>query len=106
MSCGRPPRARCVPGANGLIAFDTRQIVVMNPDGTNRTQLTNSTRVSTNPSFSPDAKKLAFVRARESGGTDIFTIGVDGSNETRLTDDAADDDSPSWSADGSKVVFS
>jgi Ca2+-binding RTX toxin-like protein len=93
------------PGANGLIAFDSRQIVVMNPDGTNRTQLTNSTLVSTNPSFSPDAKKLAFVRAREGGGTDIFTIGVDGSNETRVTDDAADDDNPSWSADGSKIAF-
>jgi dipeptidyl aminopeptidase/acylaminoacyl peptidase len=94
------------PGANGLIAFDTRQIVVMNPDGTNRTQLTHSTKASTNPSFSPDGKKLAFVRRRElGGGTDIFTIGVDGSNETRLTDDVADDDDPSWSADGSKVVF-
>ena len=94
------------PGANGLIAFDSRQIVVMNPDGTNRTQLTNTPQSSTDPSFSPDAKKLAFVRRREVGsGTDIFTIGVDGTNEARLTDDEADDNDPSWSAEGSKIVF-
>jgi TolB protein len=52
-------------------------------------------RDATQPSWSPDATKLLFVR-RVADGEEIFVVDADGSHVTRLTDNHAVDAEPDW----------
>jgi Tol biopolymer transport system component/serine/threonine protein kinase len=60
----------------------------------------------TQPAFSPDGKKIAFVWAGENGdNSDIWVKDVDGAQRIRLTTNIADDLSPTWSSDGKRIAF-
>ena len=94
---------------NGKIAFSgwraiNNEIVSMNADGSNQTNLTGNIAGDDQPSWSPDGSKIAFVSFRNNN-FDVFTMNADGSNQTRLTIDASDDQTPNWSPDGTKIVF-
>jgi Tol biopolymer transport system component len=57
------------------------------------------------PAWSPDGKRLAFIR-KIPGGTTVFAIDTDGSHLTPITDDSSSDyDDPQWSPDGKQVAF-
>lgn len=97
---------------NGLIAFSTNrngppgEIYVMNPDGSNQRNLTNSPASETRPAFSPDGTKLLFVRDFKA----ILVMNPDGSGQTMVVDGATAGFSsitafPDWSPDGKKIVF-
>jgi Tol biopolymer transport system component len=79
----------------------------MNPDGSDRHNITNSPDLDeTNPSVSPDGAKVAFSGATQSGGyRQIYVVNVDGTGLIRLTDNGFDDFEPAWSRDGSKIAF-
>ncbi len=87
---------------SGTTGFDLYE---MNTDGTNPTQLTNTTQDDKNPEFSPDGSKIVFVRA--TGSNQIWLMNADGSNPHVLLDNpGVQDVSPSWSPDGTKIVYS
>ena len=88
------------------IAFATDEgIFVMNSaDGTNRTQLTNTTYFVSDPNWSPDGTKIAFD-GYPSSIRHIFVMDADGSNQANVTS-GPDDAHPSWSPDGTKIVYS
>ena len=97
---------------NGKIAFVSSrngppgEIYVMNPDGTNQRNITNSPASEARPAFSPDGKKIAFVRDFKG----IFLMNPDGSGQTQILDGASAGFSsissfPNWSPDGTKIVF-
>jgi len=96
------------PGINGKIAFRAGfsdiAIWTMNPDGSDRKQLTN-TLTDNNPDFSADGKKIVFDSRRD-GNTEIYIMDSDGLVETRVTNNGAMDFGPSFSPDGSKIAFS
>src|SRR5437773_8996398 len=87
------------PGVNGKIAFVSSddQIYVVNPDGSDLTNLSDSQRGEIYPSWSPDGSKIAVT-----GNDGIRVMNVDGT-----TDQISDgfDFDPSWSPDGSKIAF-
>jgi Tol biopolymer transport system component len=112
--------ARALDGSNSANLNSTNNIWVMNADGTGAqplTRLTASGAGSSEPSWSGDSSKLAFVSARALDGSDaanlntttnVWLMNADGTGAhplTKLTAPGAGSEFPDWSPDGSKLAF-
>ena len=92
----------------GIILGD---IYVMNADGTNPINLTQSVeRPESVSSWSPDGKQIAFRSAKFFKWdilfhSDIWVMDADGGNPINLTNHHAQDSSPDWSPDGMQIAF-
>jgi len=73
---------------------NSRDIFIMNADGTQVTNMTNSSAYEGAPVWSPDSMRIAFASDRN-GSLDIYIMQSDGSKTTRLTTIWAW--GPSWS---------
>lgn len=90
---------------NGLVAFasdrdgdfDLFALTI----GGRATRLTNLEGNETQPVFSPDGSRLAFVH-----GGDVFVMSANGSHVRNVTDHRAADADPSWAPDGRSLAFS
>jgi Tol biopolymer transport system component len=69
--------------------------------------LTRGMAFDSQPRFSPDGQRVAFVSDRD-GAENLWVMGVDGSDPRRLSGNSDDAEfaSPSWAPDGSHVVVS
>ena len=81
------------------------EIYVMQPDGSNQTNLSYHPGNDRFPVWSPDGSKIAFMSTRD-GFREVYVMEADGTKQTRLTIGPAFDTFPDWSPDGSKIVFS
>ena len=106
--------------SNGTGDFE---ICVVNFDGTDLIQLTDTDGENKLPAWSPDGSKIAFQTNRdgwptlpdyeppgydpeEFGDDEIYLMNVDGSGQTNLTNNPREDEEfPAWSRDG-HLVFS
>ena len=80
---------------------EPRDIYVMNPDGTNPINLTQSPEGwESHPSWSPDGKQIVLSTG------DIWVMDADGENQRNLTNHDASDTNPAWSPDGRQIAFS
>ncbi|MDP8969307.1 MAG: hypothetical protein M3N52_02140 [Actinomycetota bacterium] len=107
-----------VPGANGRIACEggrgpdpqdpstfNPEVYTINPDGSGETILTDHPSRDGDPSWSPDATKIAFESFRDDG-SEVYVMNADGTGVTRLTfNGPAEDRGTSWSPDGTQIVF-
>ena len=69
------------------------------------TPFTTLQGAETQPAFSPDGSRIAFVWRSEEGNSDIYVKARAGGELQRVTTDAAEDLSPVWSPDGSRIAF-
>jgi TolB protein len=102
---GRDVRPQWVPDGTGLLFNSNRSGQFaryrMNSDGSAVTPVTEDEAGA----WSPDGRKLAFVRFHERNG-EIFVRNADGSGEVQLTDTPGfSNTNPVWSPDGSQIFF-
>lgn len=81
------------------------QIFVHSPEYGTDNQVTNFTRDSYDPSWSPAGDWIAFV-GTNSGNDEVYRASPDGQTVQQLTTNTYEwDKHPSWSPDGSQIVF-
>ena len=87
------------------------ELYVMNADGTNPINLTQSPeKLDSVSSWSPDGKQIAFTSAvplkwNNELRWNIWVMEADGGNPRNLTNHDAEDRSPDWSPDGKQIAF-
>ena len=77
-----------------------RQIFLMPVRGGYPEQLTATEKPASDPHWSPDGRRIAFVR-----GEAIWMVDVEGSHEALVTQHPAGNRSPRWCADGHQIAF-
>jgi Tol biopolymer transport system component len=108
------PAGAAFPGKNGKIVFVSARVIpdnptgdleifTMNPDGIALKQLTFNTADESDPTYSPDGKRIAYTGF--DGDHEIFTIPASGGAPTNVTNNAAEDRNPSYSPDGSRIAY-
>ncbi|MBK8135155.1 MAG: PD40 domain-containing protein [Chloroflexi bacterium] len=92
------------------IAFHSRarsgtpQIYLMDRTGAEIVQLTFGVFGSTDPSWSPDGQRIAYINTT-GGNANVWVMNRDGSDPVQLTDTPAVESSPSWSPDGQYIAY-
>jgi dipeptidyl aminopeptidase/acylaminoacyl peptidase len=92
------PRDRTV--AYTAEAAGARQLFTMALRGASPTQLTASEKPVSDPQWSPDGRRLAFIRDDE-----LWVLEADGSRLTRVTGKPGGARMPRWSPDGQRIAF-
>jgi Tol biopolymer transport system component len=97
------------PGTNGKIAFQSNrdtssgEIYTITPGGT-ATRITFSNG-SSDPAYSPDGSRIAFVSANPGGTYQIFVMNADGSGRRQITTTSTAKKEPTWSPDGTRIAY-
>jgi hypothetical protein len=97
-------RVQAGASGGGLLPSD---IYVARADGSHAIRITHDERHNTQPSWSPDGKRLAYASmpAGTSGNFSIVSVNRDGSDSRKVVDGSTTVQNPSWSPDGNFIVF-
>jgi hypothetical protein len=81
------------------------RIYLVAASGTGLRQLPG-TGAASGPAWSPDGRRIAYVRERENTGNQIAVVNADGTGRAMLTpSESGNASSPAWSPDGSRIAF-
>jgi Tol biopolymer transport system component len=91
-------------------AFNTWQIVTVNPDGSGEADLIVMDEENRSPAWSPDSTKITFMSQFNNpccGTWQVWAMNSDGTGATNLSNDGTVYDMwPTWSPDGTLILFS
>src|SRR3990170_1850695 len=100
------------PSQNGQIAFRSDRdgepdVFTVDPSGSAPTNLTaNSGIADTQPVWSPEGERIAFVRQSRIGGKpDLYVMTAAGNGRTRLTRTSVPERDPAWSPNGTRLAY-
>jgi hypothetical protein len=104
------PAPELLAGAGPIVYASNKHgsydIFTANIDGTGARRLTATDGVTElHPAWSPDRRRIAFVRQMRKGDFDIFVMNADGSDVRQLTDAPGNDLHPAFSPDGLMIAF-
>jgi len=104
-SCGNLPGLSWSPDGSRIAFVDGFNIFIVNVDGSNRINITNSAAGWIGqPDWSPDGSRIAF--AVESDGIVLATMNPDGTYVRFITNAYDSNDyTPDWSPDGSQILY-
>ncbi len=90
------------PGRNGIYT-------IRSTDGGGLTRITSNPGGDDNPGdYSPDGKRMVFVRSDENGPVGLFVVKLNGSGLRQITPPGfvtGGEENPSWSPTGDKILF-
>lgn len=98
------------PGGNGNIAFNSNrdvgagEIYATGPTGGTAARITTST-TSSDPVYSPDGRRIAFVSTKPGGDFQIFVMNSDGTGRRQVTTTSTAKQQPAWSPDGTRLAY-
>jgi Tol biopolymer transport system component len=83
------------------------EIVVMNPDGSNQRQLTNTAGNKELPIWSPDSSQLLFAEFIDTSwpAKTLYVMNADGTDRRRIVDYISEYGSYFWSPDGKYILY-
>jgi TolB protein len=87
----------------GLVGRSS-EILLLPPDGSSFTRLTNHPAIDTAPTWSPDGSKILFMSDR-SGTPQIYVMNSDGSNQHRISFQGSYNAHPVWSPKGDRIAY-
>ena len=85
--------------------YITSNICIMNANGTGQERITDVVSYDTEPSWSPDGRRIAFSMSRGDNVDDIYVMNRYGSGIRRITASEYSNGGPAWSPDGSKIAY-
>jgi Tol biopolymer transport system component len=96
--------------ANSTIAYvcfadNYDELCLMNGDGSNRRQITETSVTDFYPSLSVDGRLLAFSSIRDVRRFDVYLMDLQSGNILRVTRSMGDNYAPEISPDGTRIVF-
>ncbi|HJS97099.1 MAG TPA: hypothetical protein VJ741_22720 [Solirubrobacteraceae bacterium] len=81
------------------------EIFVMAANGAGRTELTDTPQGNSDPTWSPDGTRIAFVSERDGQVPDVFIMRSDGTDVRQITHDSARKSELAWSPKGDRIAF-
>lgn len=91
--------SRAGPGKFQLYAAERSNLAQLS-------KLSPDTGSASDPAFSPDGSRIAFVSQRDGvGNAEIYVMNADGTGTTRVTNDPLSDGRPAFMPDGQSLVF-
>lgn len=98
------PTLSVAPDGRALVFNLLGHLFRLPANGGNATQLTFGTYYDSEPAFSPDGTKIAFVSNRDGSDGNIFILETSGGKVSQLTHDFQAG-MPTWSPDGKTIAY-
>ena len=80
------------------------EVYIMNPDGSEQTNLTQHNAVDSSPVWSPTGEQILFVSDRH-GTRDLYLMNTDGTNVRKVFKKLVGRQHPTWSPDGKQFAY-
>ncbi|HEV3252309.1 MAG TPA: S9 family peptidase [Puia sp.] len=80
------------------------QVFLCNTDGSNTIQLTKGDKNNSNPKWSPDGNRVAFVSNRD-GKNNLYLLPLNGGEAEKITDVKTGVNNFDWSPDGKMIAY-